>query len=629
MTETFVHRIPPRLRRGLGTAWLSLGLWLSSVVLTAQAAQTLPGSLPEPLPASLQQQLQTVLDEEQLVGMVVATLQDGKVQASGFGMAHRPTQLPLQPDAKVHGGSIAKTLVTLAVLRLVSQGRLDLDAPVASLLPALPVQNPWQASHPLRLRHLLDMTGGLADIRLWQFFSTRLTPDQALAEAWRTDPRVLRLRSAPGTQFSYANLSHTLAAMVIEATVNERYETWMARELLQPLGMNDSTTAFTTQTGADADARLAWGHVDDGSTAPAMATAVRPAAQLTTTAADMMRLAAFLIAADGRVGGQPYIRPDLLAAMGRPAGTAAAEAGLATGYALGLFTRDRHGALSLCHGGAVAGFEALWCLDRSRRAAFFIAWNSDREDARHGRFEALLVQHLGLTRPPTAAQPAAADVADWNGRYVPAPSRFQSTRLVDRLFGSWTLHAHSTGGTWTPQGGPARSLVPQGGHRFRQEDRGQPTLVLLRDARGVATVGGFGLTLRRIGRLEWAALWAGTLAGGAGLLYWALVPLLRRPWAPWRQPAWLALLLLAGASAALALQPWQQLGDVSAASVSLAATTGMLPLALMMQAWRSWRARGPGRSGTLGRDLSACGLALIGCGLLSAFGLLPLLLWRA
>jgi len=616
---------PHRLRAQRGLA--RLGLLLALLSPAAQATNPLPAALPAPL----QQQLQTLLDEEQLAGMVVATLQDGQVRTAGFGFAHRPTRRPMPADAKVHGGSIAKTLVSLAVLRLVSQGRLDLDAPVASLLPTLPIANPWQASHPLRLRHLLDMTGGLADLRLWQFFSTHTTPDQALAKAWQRDPSVLRLRTAPGVQFSYANLSHTLAAMVLEATVNERYEIWMARELLQPLGMADSTMAFTTQTGANADARLAWSHVDDGSPAAAMALAVRPAGQLTTTGADMMRLAAFLMAADGRVAGQPFIRPELLAAMGRPAGTAAAQAGLTTGYALGLFTRDRDGALSLCHKGAVAGFEALWCLDRERRAAYFVAWNSDREDARHGRFEALMVQHLGLARPAAAAQAAAADAADWNGRYVPAPSRLALTSLPDRLLGSWRLDAHSNGGSWTPLLGPARSLVPQGEHRFRQDDRGQPTLALLRGEHGEPLVAGFGMTLRRIGLLESAALWAGALGGAAGLLYWALLPLLRRPWAPWRQPAWLALLLLSAAGTALALQPWQQLGDATAASVALAVATGLLPLALLLQAWRNWstwRARGQQPLGALRRDLSACGLALSGCALFAAFGLLPLVLWR-
>jgi CubicO group peptidase (beta-lactamase class C family) len=611
--------------------WAARRLALLSLLLALLAPST---QAADPLPLPLQQALHTLLAEEQLTGMVVATLQDGQVQTGGLGFAHRPSRRPMPADAKVQAGSIAKTLVSLAVLRLVSQGRLDLETPVASLLPALPNANtnanPWQTSHPLRLRHLLDMTGGLADLRLWQFFSAHTVPDQALAIAWQRDPSVLQLRTPPGLQFSYANLSHTLAAMVLEATVNERYESWMARELLQPLGMVDSTMAFTTQTGAGATARLAWGHVDDGSPVAALPLALRPAGQFTTTGADMMRLAAFLMQADGRVAGQPFIRPELLAAMGRPANTAAAQAGLRTGYALGLFTRDRYGALSLCHGGSVGGFEALWCLDRERRTAYFVGWNSDREDARHGRFEVLLVQHLGLVRPAAAAQRAAADVADWNGRYVPAPSRLALTSLPDRLLGSWRLDAHSHGGSWTPLLGPARVLVPQGEHRFRQDDRGQPTLALLRGAHGEPLVAGFGMTLRRIGTLEWAALWAGALGGATGLLYWALRPLLpwRRPWAPWRQPAWLALLLLAAAVGALALQPWQQLGDITAASVALALATGCLPLALLLQAGCSWRARGQLRLGALYRDLSACGLALGGCGLLAGFGLLPLLLWQ-
>jgi len=50
----------------------------------------------------------------------------------------------------------------------------------------------------------------------------------------------------------------------------------------------------------------------------------------------------------------------------------------------------------------------------------------------------------------------------------------------------------------------------------------------------------------------------------------------------------MALLLLAAAGTALALQPWQQLGEATAPSVALAVATGSLPLALLLQAWRNW-----------------------------------------
>lgn len=76
---------------------------------------------------------------------------------------------------------------------------------------------------------------------------------------------------------------------------------------------------------------------------------------MTTTAADLLHLLRF-IASDGQIGGRRLIDTGLLRAMGRPHGTAAARAAVTTGDGLGLFTRDRHGAVGLCHGGSTAGW---------------------------------------------------------------------------------------------------------------------------------------------------------------------------------------------------------------------------------------------------------------------------------
>ena len=107
------------------------------------------------------------------------------------------------------------------------------------------------------VRHLLDHTAGLDDMRLWQTFNTRPTADTPLSEAFDRDASVLAIRSRPGRQFSYSNISYTLAAMVIESVTGERYEAWLERELLAPLQMRDSTFAFTSQQGPDRDPRLA------------------------------------------------------------------------------------------------------------------------------------------------------------------------------------------------------------------------------------------------------------------------------------------------------------------------------------------------------------------------------------
>ena len=103
------------------------------------------------------------------------------------------------------------------------------------------LHNPWQGSHPLRLRHLLDMSGGLRDLRLHHVFSRQHGADTPLARLLVGDPALLRLRTPPGEQFSYSNLSFHLLGMVIERTVGERHESWIAHELLLPLGMAHSS----------------------------------------------------------------------------------------------------------------------------------------------------------------------------------------------------------------------------------------------------------------------------------------------------------------------------------------------------------------------------------------------------
>ncbi|MFY7856655.1 MAG: serine hydrolase domain-containing protein, partial [Rubrivivax sp.] len=551
----------------VGVLGVVLGLVLGPVLgLGVSNAQVDPAARAlavQPLPPSLVAELETLQREEQLVGVVVATLVNGEIRASALGHAHGPSQRPMPPDSRLQTGSVAKTLITLGLLRLVSQGRMALDAEVQPLLPGWPIDNPWAATTPLRLRHLLDMSAGLPDVRLWQMFDARHRSDQPLAHVWERDPSVLRLRTPPGRQFNYSNLCHTLAAALLEAVTGEPYERWMAREVLAPLGLTDSTFAFTSPDAPQADPRVAWGHVDDGSAIAAVPVAVRPAAQFITTGPDLMRLAAFLMAGDGRVAGQPFIRADLLAGMGVPPLTEAAAAqGLATGYGLGLFTRDRHGALARCHGGSVAGFRALWCFDRTTASAYAVLHNSDREAARLSRFEALMVRHLGWSATPQPPQPAASDVDRWNGRYVPTPSRLEGMTLIDRLMGGWTLKVTSEGGTWTPDLGPARVLVPQGGHRFRQDDRVQTTLVLFTDERGAPVVAGQGITLHRQPAMVGWGQRALALAGALGLAVLAVLPAM----AAWRGPARLRRLARPGtpsppgAGAGRARQP-RGLGD--------------------------------------------------------------------
>ncbi|WP_263570726.1 serine hydrolase domain-containing protein [Roseateles oligotrophus] len=577
-----------------------------------------------------------LLAAQQLAGAVYSTVRDGAMETDSVGYFHAGQQRPMPVDAKINLGSVTKTLLSLAVLRLVSEGRLSLDAPVETLLPGLRFENAWANSSPVRLRHLLDHTAGLEDLRLWHMFSAKTSPDQSLALALQRDASVLRLRSEPGRVCSYSNLGYTLAAMVLESVVKERYENWADRELLAPLGMHDSSFGFVSQEPGTAgfDPRLAWGHQGDLSTVASMAVAVRPAGQFTSTAADMGRLMQFLLGS-GELAGTRFIRPELMAAMGQASTSDAARAGLLMGYGLGLSTRDRHGAVGLCHAGSVIGYRAMMCVYREQQRAFFIALNSDSETADYGRFDASLIAHLGLSRPAPAGHAAKnATLAAWQGRYVLAPNRFEAASLVDRLFNSWTVDEQDDGSVRLTIASRVPVLLwPTGARLARQEDRLQASHAMTLDAAGRQVLSDGYRSARQIGTWEFVGLWASAAAGTLGLVYWllrllllALKKLTRTPYAGPNRLLPLSAAALACAALLLPLplflaQPWLAIGDPGPATWSVYLATLALPGLMLAQAVLSGCQR-------QAADLLAALALLQACALLAAWGLLPLVLWH-
>ncbi|WP_300751252.1 serine hydrolase domain-containing protein, partial [Janthinobacterium sp.] len=351
----------------------------------------MPAAYAQEAKSSLAGDITAGLQEEGLTGAVWTELQpDGKIVTGAAGLKNAATGAPMQADTKVQVGSVAKVVLALGVLHLVSEGKLTLDTPLDQILPQLVLKNPWQASDPVRIRHLLAHTAGLDDLRFWQAFSTRPLPDTPLADAFGHGGNLLRVHARPGSRYAYSNMGYGLLGMVIEKVTGQPYEHYLDTQVLQPLGMKDSTFAFVTQTGPQADPRLAMGHFERGVTQAAVPMYLRPAGQFATTAGDMGKLAQFLMG-DGQLQGSSFIAAPLMAALSNPVGTQAALAGLEAGHGLALATRDRHNVLGACHPGTTVGFRAMLCVYPEQKSAFFVAFNTDSETADYERFNRLLM----------------------------------------------------------------------------------------------------------------------------------------------------------------------------------------------------------------------------------------------
>ena len=460
------------------------------------------------------------LDAQGLQGAVWSTLEaDGRVTLGAHGVKDARDGSRLAPADRVHVGSIAKTVLAAGVLRLVSEGRFELDTPVSELLPEVPIDNPWAATHRMTVRHLLDHTAGLDDARFSQVFSLTATADTPLQHALARAGLPLTVRSRPGARHSYSNTGYLVLGMLVEKTTAMRYERYLDTRVLAPLGMADSTAEFTTQAGEATDRRLALGHFENGVGQPAVPSYLRPAGQFTTTAGDMARLARFLMS-DGRIDGAPFIDRRLLDAMGRPDGTEAADAGLGVGYGLGLSTRDRHGAVGKCHGGSTVGFQAMLCMFPEQRQAFFVSVNTDSETASYGRLDELFVRALGLRSadaPPVAAAPM--DASPWLGFYVPSPNRFARLAWLDETLNFARLRRHAGGLVFSSLHRPDVALTPESGALFKASDRTIGSHVLLRAADGKRVLSTGTQSFEQVSLPRLMGLWASLAAGLLGLLY--------------------------------------------------------------------------------------------------------------
>jgi CubicO group peptidase (beta-lactamase class C family) len=582
--------------------------------------------------------IETILVEEGLVGATWALVTPDGTTVGAAGLNDASRQRPMSPDDRVQVGSVAKTLLATGVLQLVTLGRIDLDAPVARYLPRVPIENRWEPESPLRVRHLLDHTSGLDDARMWQVFSLRADPDAPLRDGLTRPGGTLRVRHPPGERFSYSNTGYLLLGVLIEAVTGTRYETWLDAELLAPLGMQRSTFAFVTQAGPEADPTLAMGHFDPQTTSAAVPIHVRPASQFTTTAADMARFMRFLMGdgvGDGVVDGRKLVDGVLLRGMSVPTTTEAARAGLAAGYALGLARRDRHGVVGRCHLGNIGTFRSAICLYPEEQKAFFVAFNSDPEDGRFDRVDALLVGALGVTSPPLQpVEPPGADPAEWEGLYRVRPNRFEQFAYLDELMGITRVRWDGEALHLEPLAGTARALSPVGGALFRAPDRREATHVLLQTAAGVPVVSDGLRTLERVNPASIWGLWVSAAVGVVALAYLLVVGAVRSVGAL-RRGAWrdeplhwpaLCLVLLVVAPGLYLTQSFLAIGDPTPANVAMALLTGALPVALVVGGVQRVRAG----IGTLGArlDLAAIAGLLQWCAVLAAWGLVPLVMWR-
>jgi CubicO group peptidase (beta-lactamase class C family) len=170
-------------------------------------------------------------------GSAIAVMKDGKViWSSGFGYADLEQQVKATPQTVFRVGSISKSLTSVALGKLVQEGKIDLDAPVQRYVPTFP-QKPW----PITTRQVAGHLAGIRHYNPGEFESTRHYPTVTEGLAIFEDDSLL---FEPGTKFSYSSYGWNLISAVIEGASGEEFLSYMMKNVFQPAGMKATVPEF-------------------------------------------------------------------------------------------------------------------------------------------------------------------------------------------------------------------------------------------------------------------------------------------------------------------------------------------------------------------------------------------------
>lgn len=190
-----------------------------------------PGPLPSCLLAAVLAAAGGAHAAEPVATVRVAFDRDGVTSTRAHGLADVAAARKVGADDPVRVASISKLVTAIGVMRLVEDGRLDLDADVSELL-GWPLRHPAHPDRVVTLRLLLSHRSGLTDAA--GYYAVPL--DGQLKDIL-DDPRAWDAGHAPGSFFRYANLNLPLVAAVMEQATGERFDRLMDTLVLRPLGI--------------------------------------------------------------------------------------------------------------------------------------------------------------------------------------------------------------------------------------------------------------------------------------------------------------------------------------------------------------------------------------------------------
>ena len=177
----------------------------------------------------------TLTSREPQPGAEVGVAFDAEGEIGGFadGFADPQSGRRVTIDDPARIASVSKLVVAIGVMKLVEQGKLDLDSDVSRWL-GWSLRNPAFPDQPISLRMLLSHTSSVRD-----HDDQYAIPLGQTVQATMDDRNSWDMGHGPGDNFfAYANMNFPIVGSIVERVTDERFDIWMRREVLNPMKLD-------------------------------------------------------------------------------------------------------------------------------------------------------------------------------------------------------------------------------------------------------------------------------------------------------------------------------------------------------------------------------------------------------
>jgi len=286
----------------------------------------------------------------QIPGVAVGVFADGHEVYACHGVTSLDNPLPVDQDTLFLVASVTKSFTATTLMRLVDEGKVELNAPVRRYVPEFRLKDE-QAAHTIMVLNLLNHTSGLD----WRVNADTGEGDDALARVVAKMAE-MDLIAPPGTRVSYSQAGYDLLGRIIEKVTGQTFEQAVAALVLEPLLLSHSFFARDDIMTR----RFAVGHNggQDGTLSIARpwrySRGENPGGGLATSVADLLHFARFHLG-DGRAAsGEQVLLANILQQLKEPTAELRASS-LGDAIGLGWFLRDVGGVRTVGHAGSANG----------------------------------------------------------------------------------------------------------------------------------------------------------------------------------------------------------------------------------------------------------------------------------